>query len=95
MSQWTLYLIRQNNGDLYTGITTDIERRFAEHQAGGKKAARYLRGKGPLQLVFSRQIGSRSAALQVEAAVKKLSKPAKEQLVAGSLTLEEILTRAE
>ena len=95
MSQWTLYLIRQNNGDLYTGITTDIERRFAEHQAGGKKAARYLRGKGPLQLVFSRQIGSRSAALQVEAAVKKLSKPAKEQLVAGSLTLEEILTGAE
>jgi len=95
MSQWTLYLIRQNNGDLYTGITTDVERRFAEHQAGGKKAARYLRGKGPLQLVYSRQIGSRSAALQVEAAVKKLPKPAKEQLVAGSLTLEEIFTAVE
>jgi putative endonuclease len=95
MSQWTLYLIRQNNGDLYTGITTDIERRFAEHQAGGKKAARYLRGKGPLQLVYSRQIGSRSAAQQAEAAVKKMSKPAKEQLVAGGLNLEEILTRAE
>jgi len=95
MSQWTLYLIRLKNGDLYTGITTDIERRFAEHQAGGKKAARYLRGKGPLQLVYKRHIGSRSAALQAEAAVKKLPKPAKEQLVAGSLTLEEIFTAVE
>ena len=92
MSQWTLYLIRLKNGDLYTGITTDVERRFAEHQAGGKKAARYLRGKGPLQLVYSRQIGSRSAAQQAEAAVRKLSKPAKEQLVAGSFDIEDILS---
>ena len=93
MSQWTLYLIRQNSGDLYTGITTDVERRFAEHQASGKKAARYLRGKGPLQLVYSSQIGSRSAALQAETAVKKLSKPKKEQLVSGRLDLEKILSR--
>ena len=93
MSQWILYLIRQNNGDLYTGITTDVERRFAEHQGGGKKGARYLRGKGPLQLVYSRQIGNRSEAQQAEATVKKLPKRAKEQLVAGSLALEEILSR--
>ena len=93
MSQWTLYLVRLKNGDLYTGISTDVARRFAEHQAGGKKAARYLRGKGSLQLVYSREIGSRSAALQAEAAVKKLSKPAKEQLVAGTLDLDEILSR--
>ncbi len=92
MSQWTLYLIRLKNGDLYTGITTDVERRFAEHQAGGKKAARYLRGKGPLQLIYSRKIGDRSAAQQAEAAVRKLSKPTKEQLVAGRLDLEEILS---
>jgi hypothetical protein len=42
MSQWSLYIIRTINGDLYTGITTDVDRRFAEHQAGGKKSARCL-----------------------------------------------------
>jgi len=91
MSLWFLYLIRVNSGDLYTGVTTDVERRFAEHQAGGKKAARYLRGKGSLQLVYSQQTGSRSAALRAEAAVKRLPKSAKEQLVAGALTLDQIL----
>jgi len=93
MSQWALYLIRINNGNLYTGITTDVERRFAEHQAGGKKAARFLRGKGPIKLEFSRQVGSRSSALKAEAAVKKLSRPDKERLISGSLVLEEILSR--
>ena len=93
MSQWTLYLIRIKNGDLYTGITTDVERRFAEHQAGGKKAARYLRGKGPLQLVYCHAMGNRAAASKAEAAVKKLSKPAKERLVSGDLDFEEIPSR--
>ncbi len=93
MSQWTLYLIRIKNGDLYTGITTDVERRFAEHQAGGRKAARYLRGKGPLQLMYSHPMANRSAASKAEAAVKKLTKPAKERLISGSLELEEILSR--
>ena len=92
MSHWILYLIRVRNGDLYTGITTDVERRYAEHQAGGNKAARYLRGKGPLQLVYRKQMGNRSDASKAEAAVKKLSKPAKERLISGSLELEEILS---
>ena len=47
MPDWYLYLIRIHNGSLYTGITTDVDRRFAEHVAGGKKAAKYFRGKGP------------------------------------------------
>ncbi len=93
MLQWTLYLIRAKNGDLYTGITTAVERRFAEHQAGGKKAARYLRGKGPLKLEFNQLVGSRSKAAKAEAAVKKLSRRDKEQLISGNLQLEEILSR--
>ena len=92
MSDWFLYIVRIRNGDLYTGITTDVKRRFAEHQAGGKKAARYLRGRGPLQLVFSQPVGSRSQAQKAEAAIKKLPKSAKEQLLSGSLTLDQILT---
>ncbi len=81
MSDWYLYLIRVKKGHLYTGIAKDIEARFAEHVADGKKCAKYLRGKGPLKLLFSQKIGSRSLALKAEAAVKKMSKGKKEEMV--------------
>ena len=85
MSEWTLYMIRTKNGALYTGITPDVERRFAEHVAGGKKTAKYLRGRGPLKLVYQQKIGSRSEALKAEAAVKNLSKAEKEGMVGKEL----------
>ena len=78
--QWHLYMIRTNRGHLYTGITQDVSRRFLEHQEGGKKAAKYLRGKGPLKLVFEQEIGSRSSALKAESSIKKLPKLKKENL---------------
>jgi putative endonuclease len=78
---WFLYLIQTSSGTLYTGVTTDVDRRFNEHSQSGKKAARFLRGKGPLNLRFSAEVGERSAALRMEAAVKKLSRDAKLQLI--------------
>ena len=81
MAEWYLYLIRVKNGSLYTGIATDVDRRISEHVAGGKKSAKYLRGRGPLQLVFRQKIGNRSQALKAEAAVKKLPKSQKENLI--------------
>lgn len=81
--KWYLYMIRTNHGTLYTGITQDVARRFLEHQEGGKKAAKYLRGKGPLKLVFQQEIGDRSSALKAESALKKLSKLKKENLTTG------------
>jgi len=83
MTEWYLYLIRVRNGSLYTGIATDVERRFSEHVAGGKKGAKYLRGRGPLKLVFHQKIGNRSQALKAEAAVKKMPKAQKEKLLVG------------
>ncbi len=77
-------MVRTNRGQLYTGITQDIARRFIEHQEGGKKAAKYLRGKGPLELVFQQEIESRSAALKAEIALKKLPKQQKENLTKNS-----------
>ncbi|WP_037416369.1 GIY-YIG nuclease family protein [Shewanella xiamenensis] len=76
-STWYLYLIRCANGHLYTGITTDVARRFDEHQSGGAKAAKFLRGKGPLTLMYQEQVGTRSDALKREIAVKKLSRSQK------------------
>ena len=80
METWYLYMIRCADGSLYTGITTDVSRRLAMHRAG--TGARYVRGRGPLQLVLQRKIGSRSLALKVERHIKRQSKAAKEHLIA-------------
>jgi len=82
VSIWYLYLIRCANGHLYTGITTDVARRFNEHQSSSPKAAKYLRGKGPLTLMYQEQVGTRSDALKREIAVKKLSRSQKLALIA-------------
>ena len=67
---WYLYLIECDDGSLYTGITTDVERRYAQHVAG--KGARYTRMKKPVRLVGFRECKSRSEALKAELALKKL-----------------------
>ena len=84
---WHLYLIRTKLGHLYTGITQDVQRRFKEHQKGGVKAAKSLKGKKPLKLVYQEEIGSHSLALKTEAAVKKWSKEKKESLVKKKISL--------
>ncbi len=91
MLDWHLYLVRCNDGSLYTGITTDVARRFAEHRENRGAAAKYLRGRGPLRLVFEKKLGSRSLALGVESKVKKLSKARKEELVRANTRIDEII----
>lgn len=89
MTSWYLYLIRSQDNRLYTGITTDVQRRFAEHQAG--KGAKALRGRGTLSLVFSQLIGSHSQALRIEYQIKQLSKIQKERLVSQVISLSELI----
>ena len=81
MSLWSLYLVRCGDGTLYTGITTDVAERFAQHCEGGPRAAKYLRGRGPFELVFTAEIGDRSEASKMERLVKRLSKTRKERLL--------------
>ncbi len=91
MSDWHLYLIRCRDGSLYTGITTDVARRFAEHRENRGAGAKYLRGRGPLRLVFEKKLGNRSLALGVESKVKKLSKARKEELIRTREYIEAII----
>ena len=91
MLDWHLYLVRCNDGSLYTGITTDVARRFTEHQGNGDTGAKYLRGKKPLVLVFQRKLGNRRLALGVESKVKKLSKAKKEELIIDNTHIEVII----
>ncbi len=90
-STYSVYLIRCANGDLYAGVATNVERRLKEHVAGGRRGARFLRGKGPLSLVFAQEIGDRCAAMRVEYRLKKLSRLQKKRLIAGQHTLTELL----
>lgn len=86
---WYLYLLRTASGALYTGISTDPERRLREHQQG-TRGARSLRGRGPLRLVYRQAVGDRSTALKMEHAVKRLPREHKEGLVAGDRALSDL-----
>lgn len=78
-SAWYLYILRCGDGSLYTGITTDIEKRLEAHCSG--KGAKYTRGRGPLELVYRELCGSHSEALKRECEVKKLSREKKLAMV--------------
>lgn len=88
---WHLYIVRCGDGSLYTGISTDVARRVREHQCGGPRASRYLRTRGPIDVIFAQLIGDRSAALRAEWAIKRLEKTQKEALVRGQLSLVDVL----
>ena len=91
MLDWRLYLVRCNDGSLYTGITTDVARRFTEHQKNNGAGAKFLRGKGPLVLVFQKNLGSKSLALGVESKIKKLAKARKEEMLRENSRIDEII----
>ena len=69
MPRWYVYLIECRDGSLYTGISTDVERRYAEHVAG--KGARYTRGRPPLRLLARFEYPDRAAASRAEYAIKQ------------------------
>ena len=94
MRDWYLYVVRCRDGTLYTGISTDIDRRLAEHREGGNAGSKYLKGRGPLTLLLQKRLGSRSLALKVENMVKKLPKAKKEKLICVPGYIEEIVKRA-
>ena len=76
---WWVYMLRCQDGTLYTGATCDIPRRLAAHNSG--KGAKYTRGRRPVELVYTQACGTHSQALRREAAVKKLTRPQKWELV--------------
>jgi len=94
MASWSVYLLRCADGSLYTGIATDVSRRLGEHR-DGDKGAKYLRGRGPLELVFQQQIGDRSRATKIEHRVKQLPKAMKEDIEHLPGRIEELLRRID
>jgi predicted GIY-YIG superfamily endonuclease len=74
-----IYILRCGDGSFYTGIAKDVERRLAQHRAG--RASRYTRARLPVDLAWSREVGTWSAALKEEIRIKAMSRAAKEALL--------------
>jgi putative endonuclease len=82
MSCWYVYLLECRDGSVYTGIATDVPRRYAEHAAG--KGARYTRAHPPLRVLASFEHPDRASASRAEYAIKQLSAARKRALCDGS-----------
>lgn len=81
---WHVYMIQASDGSLYTGITTDVERRFNEHLNGklsGKKGAKYFQGRKPEKVVYVESGHDRSSASKREVAIKRLRREQKLALI--------------
>jgi len=94
VASWWVYMIRADDHSLYTGVTTDVDRRLAEHKAevsGPYRGAKALKGKRNLKLAYSFAAADQSQALKLEYAIKQLPKARKEVLVAGQLPIGELL----
>ena len=78
--EWWVYLVSCSDGSLYTGITTNVERRISEHNTS-KKGAKYTRNKRPVRLVYSEVQSDRSTASKREYFIKKLSRDEKLKLI--------------
>ncbi|MCK5914243.1 MAG: GIY-YIG nuclease family protein [Desulfuromusa sp.] len=86
---WLVYIILCSDNSLYTGITTDVERRFAQHAAG--TGAKYFRGRSPQQLVYLERDHDRSSASRREIEIKKLRQNDKQRLIESAINQIEVL----
>ena len=82
ITPWFVYMIQSSDGSLYTGITTDVARRFQEH-LDGKQGAKYFQGRRPEKVVYVEGGHDRSSASKREAAIKRLRREQKLGLVSG------------
>ena len=83
MNNWFVYLLRCADNSLYTGITTDLERRVDEHNHDNRKGAAYTRGRRPVSLVYYEAHPSRAEAARREYAIRKMGRLKKEALIRG------------
>lgn len=77
--QWQVYILRCGDGSLYTGIAVDVQARLEVHRSG--KGAKYTRGRGPLELVYTEAYPDKGTALKRELAIKAMTREGKLELI--------------
>lgn len=82
-ASWSVYMVQATDGSLYTGITTDVQRRFNQHLSG-KLGAKYFHGRQPEKVVYVETGHDRSSASKREAAIKQFRREQKLQLIEGA-----------
>ena len=80
-NEWCVYVLRCADRTLYTGIAKDVDKRVTEHNEDNRKAARYTRGRRPVELVYVESAFSHSEAAKREAEMKRMTKREKEKLI--------------
>ena len=88
---YSVYILRCADNTYYTGIASDVARRIAEHE-NSPRGAKYLKGRGPLTLVYSESVGDRSIATRIEYRIKQLNRTEKEALINGNTRLCDLRT---
>ena len=96
MTTWYVYIVLTEKGALYTGITTDPDRRLREHldmfeRSAGAKGAKYFRTQKPIKIVYSRIFTNRADATRHERAIKNLTRDQKQKLVQNAASIEAVL----
>ena len=79
--EYFTYIVRCSDGTLYTGYTTDLDKRMKAHNSG--RGAKYTRSRLPVELVYHEKFGSKEEAMSREWHIKRLSRPEKERLISG------------
>ena len=77
---WHVYIVRCNDGTLYTGITNDLDKRIKAHNSA-KDGARYTRSRRPVKLVYSEEVDSKSTAAKLEYKIKKMTRAKKMEMI--------------
>lgn len=88
MNTWYVYILRCADNSLYTGITTDLQRRVEEHNGAGA-GARYTRSRRPVALLYAEQVQDRAAASRREMQIKKMPRPVKQRLAMSATSLQD------
>lgn len=92
-TNWQVYIILCSDKTLYTGITTDISRRFEQHASG--RGAKYFRGRQPVRVVYQESGHTRSSASRREAEIKTLTRTEKCDLISSETKSSSAVTPAE
>lgn len=90
-TDWFVYILRCKNDTLYTGVTTDVQRRVREHEDKGKRCARYTSAFAPVELVYSCRVGAKSLAYRIEYRIKRLPREKKILLVSENFSMKKLV----
>lgn len=84
-----VYILKCNDGSLYTGYTTNLEKRLANHNKG--IASKYTRARLPVEYVYIKSFDNKNEAMSIEYRIKRLTKIKKEKLIKGKIPLDELI----